>query len=73
MGLGYLTRPLVRPPAVEAWVKGLVSFGALLVVIWVAAFIVFKVAGFFIHLVLIVGVILLILGMIRRVGGRTTT
>ena len=53
--------------------KGLVSLGALLVVIWAAAFVIFKVAGFFIHLVLIVGVILLILGLIRRAGGRTTT
>jgi hypothetical protein len=58
---------------VEARVKGLVSFGALLVIVWVAAFVIFKVAGFFIHLVLIVGVILLILGLIRRAGGRTTT
>ena len=53
--------------------KGLVSLGALLVVIWAAAFVIFKVAGFFIHLVLIVGVILLIVGWSRRAGGRTTT
>jgi hypothetical protein len=58
---------------VEARVKGLVSFGALLVVVWLAALVIFKVAGFLIHLVLIIGVILLIVGFIRRSGGHTTT
>ena len=53
--------------------KGLVSFGVVLIVLWAAAFVVFKVAGFLIHLVLIVGVVMLILGLIRRAGGRTTT
>jgi hypothetical protein len=35
--------------------------------------VVFKVAGFLIHLVLIVGVVMLILGLIRRAGARSTT
>jgi hypothetical protein len=52
--------------------KGLVSLGALLIVLWAAAFVIFKVAGFLIHLLLIVGVVMLILGLIRRAGGRLT-
>jgi hypothetical protein len=58
---------------VEVLVKGLVSFGAVLVVLWAAAFVIFKVAGVLIHLVLVVGVVLLILGLLRRAGGRTTS
>jgi hypothetical protein len=53
-------------------VRGLVALGILLVILWAAAFVVFKIAGLFIHLLLIVGVIALILGLIRRIGGRTT-
>ncbi|MBA3258660.1 MAG: hypothetical protein H0T68_04235 [Gemmatimonadales bacterium] len=45
----------------------LVGIGALLLVAWVFGFLVFKVAGFLIHLVLIVGVILLIVGLVRRI------
>jgi hypothetical protein len=52
--------------------KGLVPLGALLIVLWAAAFVIFKVAGFLIHLLLIVGVVMLILGLIRRAGGRLT-
>jgi hypothetical protein len=51
---------------------GLVALGILLVILWAAAFVVFKIAGLFIHLLLIVGVVMLILGLIRRIGGRTT-
>lgn len=46
--------------------KGLVSFGVLLVVIWAVGWLLFKVAGFFIHLLLIVGLIMLIAGFVRR-------
>ena len=53
--------------------KGLVSLGIMLVILWAAAFVVFKVAGILIHLLLIVGVVMLIMGLIRRSGGRTTT
>lgn len=52
--------------------RGLVALGILLVVVWAVAFVAFKIAGLFIHLLLIVGVIMLILGLIRRIGGRTT-
>jgi hypothetical protein len=50
--------------------QGLVPIGILLVVVWVLGFLVFKVAGFLIHLLVIVGVVLLILGFFRRMGGR---
>jgi hypothetical protein len=49
--------------------RGLVPIGILLVVVWVLGFLVFKVAGFLIHLLVIVGVVLLILGFFRRMGG----
>ena len=41
--------------------------------LWAAAFVIFKVAGALIHLVLIVGVVMLIMGLVRRAGGRTTS
>jgi len=46
--------------------KGLLLLGAVLVVIWILALVVFKVVGFAIHLLLIAGIILLILGVVRR-------
>lgn len=46
--------------------QGLVSFGILLVVIWAVAWLIFKAAGFFIHLLLIVGLIMLVAGFLRR-------
>lgn len=49
--------------------KSLVPIGILLVIAWVVGLMVFKVAGFLIHLLVIVGVILLILGFFRRMGG----
>ena len=45
----------------------LVGAGVLLLILWIAGFVIFKVAGFLIHVVLIVGAILLIMGLIRRV------
>ena len=53
--------------------KGLVSVGALLIVVWLAALVIFKVAGFLIHLILLVGLVMLVLGLIRRAGGRSTS
>jgi hypothetical protein len=53
----------------EAFMQGLVSIGILLVIAWAIAFVVFKVAGFLIHLLLIVGAIMLLVGFFRRVGG----
>jgi hypothetical protein len=39
------------------------------VVVWVVGFLVFKVAGFLIHLLIIVGIIMLIVGFFKRIGG----
>jgi hypothetical protein len=49
--------------------QNLISIGILLVVAWVVGFLVFKVAGFLIHLLVIIGIILLVVGFFRRVGG----
>lgn len=49
--------------------RGLVPIGILLVVVWVVGFLVFKVAGFLIHLLIIVGIIMLIVGFFKRIGG----
>jgi hypothetical protein len=50
----------------------LIPIGILLVVAWIIGFVVFKVAGFLIHLLVIVGVIMLIVGLFNRVSGRLT-
>lgn len=49
--------------------RGLIPIGILLVIAWVLGFVVFKVAGFLIHLLIIVGIIMLIAGLFRRVSG----
>ena len=49
--------------------QSFISIGILLVVAWVVAFVVFKLAGFLIHLLLIVGVIMLLVGLFRRMSG----
>ena len=49
--------------------RGLIPIGIVLVIAWVLGFVVFKLAGFLIHLLVIVGVILLIAGLVRRVSG----
>jgi hypothetical protein len=49
--------------------RGLIPIGILLVIAWVLGFLVFKLAGFLIHLLVIVGVIMLIVGFFKRVGG----
>jgi hypothetical protein len=48
--------------------QGLVPLGILLVIAWVVGFLVFKLAGFLIHLLLIVGAIMLIVGFFKRVS-----
>jgi hypothetical protein len=48
--------------------RGLIPIGILLVVAWVVGFLVFKLAGFLIHLLVIVGIIMLIAGFLRRVS-----
>lgn len=49
--------------------RSIVSLGMFLVIAWAVAFVVFKVAGFLIHLLLIIGAIMLIVGFFRRTGG----
>lgn len=49
--------------------KGLVSLGVVLIIAWLVGLVVFKVAGFLIHLLLIVGAIILIVGLVKRVSG----
>jgi hypothetical protein len=51
--------------------KGLVALGALLIVVWMVSFIVFKIAGLLIHLLLFVGIVMLIVGLVKRVGSRS--
>jgi len=50
-------------------VRALVPIGILLVIAWVLGFLVFKVAGILIHLLIIAGIIMLIVGFFRRVSG----
>jgi uncharacterized protein DUF5670 len=50
-------------------VRALVPIGILLVIAWVFGFLVFKVAGILIHLLVIAGLIMLIVGFFRRVSG----
>jgi uncharacterized protein DUF5670 len=50
-------------------VRALVPIGILLVIAWVFGFLVFKVAGILIHLLVIAGIIMLIVGFFRRVSG----
>jgi len=47
----------------------LIGLGIVMVMLWVLGFVVFKTAGFLIHLLLIVGAIALISGFARRVTG----
>jgi hypothetical protein len=49
--------------------QNLVPIGILLVIAWVVGFLVFKVAGFLIHLLVIIGIIMLAVGFFRRVSG----
>jgi hypothetical protein len=43
------------------------AVGLALLVIWLLGFVVFKVAGFLIHLLLIAAAVVLIIGLVRRV------
>jgi hypothetical protein len=49
--------------------RGLIPIGIMLVVAWVLGFVVFKLAGFLIHLLIIVGIIMLLVGLFKRVSG----
>ena len=48
--------------------RGLVTIGIVLLVLWVVGYLVFKTAGFLIHLLLIAGAIMLVLGLLKRAG-----
>jgi hypothetical protein len=50
-------------------VKGMVALGTLLVIAWLVGFLVFKIAGLLIHLLLLVGVIMLLLSFLRKATG----
>jgi hypothetical protein len=50
--------------------QSLIPIGIILVIAWVLGLVVFKVAGFLIHLLVIVGVIMLLVGFFKRVSGR---
>jgi hypothetical protein len=52
---------------------GLIGLGVLLLILWVVGFVVFKAAGFLIHLLVIVGIVMLIAGFLRRVTGGPRT
>ena len=52
----------------ELPMQSLVSLGIFLIIAWAVAFVVFKVAGFLIHLLVIVGVIMLVVGFFKRAG-----
>ena len=49
--------------------RGLIPLGIFLVVTWVVGFVIFKVAGFLIHLLVIVGIIMLLVGLFKRMSG----
>jgi hypothetical protein len=49
--------------------RGLIPIGIVLVVAWVLGFVVFKLAGFLIHLLVIVGIIMLVVGLFKRLSG----
>jgi hypothetical protein len=53
--------------------QGLVALGVLLMIAWVVAFVVLKIAGFLIHLLLLAGIIMLILGLVRRARGGSSS
>lgn len=48
--------------------RGLVPIGILLVIAWVVGFVVFKVAGVLIHLLILVGIIMLVVGFFRKIS-----
>ncbi len=48
---------------------GMMALGAVLVIAWVIAFMGFKLAGFFVHLLLIVGAVMLVIGLTKKASG----
>ena len=59
--------PRVLPnPFPEVFVGGLVALGILLLVAWAVLWLVFHVASGLIHLLVIVGVVMLVWGLVKR-------
>ena len=50
--------------------RSMVALGIVLLVAWALGFVVFKAAGFLIHVLLLVGAVFLLMGLVRRVSGR---
>ena len=51
--------------------RGFVAFGVLLIIAWFLSLVVFKVAGFLIHVLLIVGAAILVSGLLKTLGRRS--
>jgi hypothetical protein len=49
-----------------------ISIGVTLIVLWVLAWLVFKVASFAVHLILLAGIAFLVLSLIRKAAGTRT-
>jgi hypothetical protein len=47
--------------------SGLIALAVILLVVWLIALVFFKIAGFAIHLLLIIAVVLLVLHFLKRV------
>lgn len=52
--------------------KKWISIGVTLIIVWVLAWLVFKVASFAVHLILIAGLAFLVLSLVRRAAGTRT-
>jgi hypothetical protein len=46
--------------------RGMIGLGAVLVVAWLVGLVLFKTAGFLIHLLLLVGAVMLVIGLVKR-------
>ena len=49
-----------------------ISIGVTLIVVWVLAWLVFKVASFAVHLILILGLAFLVMSLVRKAAGTRT-
>ena len=49
-----------------------ISIGVALILVWVLAWLVFKVASFAVHLILVAGVAFLVMSLVRKAAGTRT-
>jgi hypothetical protein len=49
-----------------------ISIGVMLIIVWILAWLVFKVASFAVHLILIVGLAFLVMSLVRKAAGTRT-